>query len=125
LVATQNILSPEQIPLGMSLVAFSQSFGGSMFLAIAQTLFNYSLTEGLRTLAPSVDATTVIQAGASGFRDVVRPEELRGVREAYNLSFTREFDLAAVTYAVMFFSAWAMGWYSVKKKEILNRNTTA
>ncbi|KAE8365531.1 MFS general substrate transporter [Aspergillus caelatus] len=117
MVATQNILSPEQIPLGMSLVAFCQSFGGSMFLMFAQAIFSYSLVDGLKRFAPTVDIPTVIDAGAAGLRDVVQPGELPGVIKAYNLSFTREFYLAAVAYIAMIFSAWGMGWYSVKKQK--------
>ncbi|EFQ35394.1 major facilitator superfamily transporter [Colletotrichum graminicola] len=115
MVATQSALSPEQTPLGMSLVAFCQSFGGSVFLTFAQVIFSYSLVDGLKTFAPTVDIQTVIDAGAAGLRDVVRPEELAGVIEAYNLSFTREFHLAAAAYTAMIFSGWGMGWYSVKK----------
>lgn len=115
MVATQRVLSPEQIPLGMSLVAFCQSFGGSMFLTFAQVIFSHSLVDGLKKFAPTVDVQTVIDAGAAGLRDVVQPEELPGVIEAYNLSFTREFYFVAVAYVAMLGSGWGMGWYSVKK----------
>ncbi|KAK6063594.1 major facilitator superfamily transporter [Seiridium cupressi] len=115
MIATQRILSPEQIPLGMSLVAFCQSFGGSVFLTFAQVIFSYSLVDGLARFAPTVDIPTVIHAGAAGLRNVVQPKELPGVIEAYNLSFTREFYLAAVAYTMMLVSAWGMGWHSVRK----------
>ncbi|KAK3301208.1 major facilitator superfamily transporter [Chaetomium fimeti] len=115
MVATQRILSPEQIPLGMSLVAFCQSFGGSVFLTFAQVIFSHSLEDGLRRFAPTVDMQTLIDAGAAGLRKVVPPQELPGVIEAYNLSFTREFYLAAFAYTAVFFSAWGMGWHSLKK----------
>ncbi|KAF9884918.1 hypothetical protein FE257_000909 [Aspergillus nanangensis] len=115
MVATQNILSPEQIPLGMSLIAFCQSFGGSMFLVFAQVIFNHSLVGGLKRFAPTVDIPSVIDAGAAGLRNVVQPEELPGVIKAYNLGITREFYLAAVAYIAMIFSAWGMGWHSVKR----------
>jgi hypothetical protein len=117
MVATQNILSPEQIPLGISLIAFCQSFGGSMFLTFAQVIFSYSLLDGLRRFAPTVDIPKVIDAGAAGLRNVVQPEDLAGVIEAYNLSFTREFYLAAAAYSAMVLSAWGMGWHSVKKQK--------
>ena len=115
MVATQNILSPEQIPLGMSLIAFCQSFGGSIFLTFAQVIFSDSLVDGLNKFAPRVDINKVIDAGATGLRNIVQPEELPGVIEAYNLSFTREFYLAAAAYIAMIFSAWGMGCHSVKK----------
>ena len=117
MVATQNILSPEQIPLGMSLIAFCQSFGGSIFLTLAQVIFNGSLVDGLKRFAPTANINEVIDAGAAGLRNVVQPGELPGVIEAYNLSFTREFYLAAAAYVAMIFSAWGMGYHSVKKQK--------
>ena len=118
MVATQNILSPEQIPLGMSLIAFCQSFGGSIFLTFAQVIFNFSLADGLKRFAPTVDIDKVIDAGAAGLRNVVQPEGLPGAIEAYNLSFTREFYLAGAAYIAMIFSAWGMGCHSVKKQKV-------
>ncbi|KAF2120200.1 major facilitator superfamily transporter [Lophiotrema nucula] len=121
MVAVQNILEPEQIPLGMSLVAFCQSFGGSIFLTLAQTIFNGSLLSGLRRFAPTVDAQAVIDAGASGIREAVKPEEVAGVLQAYNLGISREFFLAGgASIGVLAFS-WGMGWHSVRRQKAEGR----
>lgn len=86
-----------------------------MFLTFAQVIFSHSLVDGLRRFAPTVDIQTLIDAGAAGLRKVVQPQELPGVIEAYNLSFTREFYLAGFAYMAVLFSAWGMGWHSLKK----------
>jgi hypothetical protein len=41
-------------PLGIALVVFSQTLGGAIFLAFAQTIFSHSLVTGLAEYAPTV-----------------------------------------------------------------------
>jgi hypothetical protein len=117
MVAIQNILPPEQNPVGMSLVVFSQTFGGSLFLTFAQTIFGHSLISGLKKYAPAVDPQTVITAGVTSIREAVKPEEIVGVVEAYNLAINHNFYLAAGASVGTFVFAWGMGWYSIKKKK--------
>lgn len=102
----------------MSLVAFTQTFGGTLFLTFAQTIFNRGLVDGLKRFAPTVNAQAVIDAGASGIRQVVKPDELGGVLEAYNLAINHNFYLAAAAGVATFIFCWGMGWHSVKKKNI-------
>ena len=89
-----------------------------MFLAFAQTIFSRGLVEGLKKFAPTVDAQSVIVAGASAFRQVVQPEQLEGVLQAYSLGIDRIFYLAAAGSVATFVFCWGMGWYSVKKKDV-------
>ena len=103
----------------MSLVAFSQTFGGTIFLTFAQTIFSRSLVDGLKTFAPTVDAQAVIVAGASGIRKVVKPDQVEGVVEAYNLVINRNFYLATGASIGTFVFCWGMGWRSVKKKKVV------
>ncbi|KAH8784717.1 efflux pump [Hyaloscypha finlandica] len=119
IVAIQNIVPPAQIPVGMSLVAFSQNFGGTIFLTFAQTIFSRSLIDGLKDYAPTVDAQAVIIAGASAIKRVVKPDQVQGVLEAYNLGVNRNFYLAAGASAGTFVFCWGMGWQSVKQKRIV------
>jgi hypothetical protein len=103
----------------MSLVAFCQTFGGTVFLTFAQTIFSRSLVDGLKKFAPTVDAPAVIAAGATAIRQVVKPDEVEGVLEAYNLGINRNFYLAAGAAVATFVFCWGMGWHSVKKKKVV------
>lgn len=124
MVAVQNILPREQIPLGMSLISFCQTFGGTLSLSLAQNVFTSSLREGLKTFAPLVDVEKVLDAGATGFRDVVRPGEVAGVIRAYDFGLRRIFYLAAALSVGCFVFAWGMGWYSVNAKSEPPKATT-
>ena len=102
----------------MSLASFCQTFGGTVFLTFAQTIFSRSLLDGLKEFAPTVSPEVMITAGATGIRQIVRPEELLGVLEADNLGIDRNFYLAAGAAASTFVLCWGMGWYSVKKEAV-------
>jgi hypothetical protein len=101
----------------MSLVVFSQTFGGTLFLTFAQTIFSHSLISGLKKYAPTVDPHTVITAGVTSIRKVLKPEEIVGVVDAYNLAINHEFYLAAGASVGAFLFSWGIGWHSIKKKK--------
>lgn len=103
----------------MSLIVFSQTFGGSLFLAFAQTIFSHSLVSGLKSYAPTVDAQIVIAAGATGIRHTVKPGEIMGVLEAYNVAINHCFYLAAGAAVGTFVFAWGMGWHRITKKKVV------
>lgn len=117
-VAVQNTLPQKQIPLAMSLLTFSQTLTGALFLTLADTVFTNSLQSLLRQDAPGVDPEAVIEAGAgaSGFRDLVTPAELANVLGAYAESVSRVFYMCAALAAACFVLSWAMGWVDVRKE---------
>jgi hypothetical protein len=63
----------------MAILTFSQTFGGSVFLAVASVIFSEGLKSQIPRYAPGVNPQQVIAAGATGFRDIVRGEDLKGV----------------------------------------------
>jgi hypothetical protein len=103
----------------MALIRFSQTFGGSMLLTFANTIFSHSLVSGLANYAPTVDAKRVIAAGATSVRKVVEPAHLMGVLEAYNKAINHCFYLAASAAVVTFVFSWGMGWKKVNVKKVM------
>jgi hypothetical protein len=101
----------------MSLIAFSQTFGGAIFLSFAQLIFSQGLNSGLAKYAPTVVSETVIVAGATAFRHVVTEQQLPGVVKAYSVAVSHTFYLATGCAAAWFCFSWGMGWYSIKKKK--------
>ena len=99
----------------MSLLIFSQTFGGALFLAFAQTVFNTGLSSQLARYAPSVSAAELQAAGATGIRKVVGNELLASVLKAYNGAVIRVFFLGAGAGAAAGVCCLGMGWRSIKK----------
>jgi len=119
IVAIQNALPREQVPVGMSVVMVSQTLGGALFLSFAQTIFANGLINTLVTSAPGVDPQTIIAAGAAGVRASVTPAQLPGVLVAYNKAINEDFYLAAGASTAVFMFAWGMGFKSVKKAKVV------
>ncbi|KAF1985121.1 MFS general substrate transporter [Aulographum hederae CBS 113979] len=117
IVAIQNNLPTSQVSLGMSLVTFFQTFGGALFLSVAQTIFSHELLSNLREYSPSTDAQAVITAGAASFRDVITPEEVPSVLRAYNDAIKHDFYLLTGVSCAMILFIWGMGWVDIRKKK--------
>ncbi|KAF2761484.1 putative MFS multidrug transporter [Pseudovirgaria hyperparasitica] len=116
LIAVQSTVLPQQLPIAMALVIFSQSFGAAMMLSFAETIYSNSFKTLIAKYAPLVNAWSVIDAGATMFRSIVPGTELRGVLTAYAESIDRVFYLAAGMGVGCFFFAAGMGWKTLKKK---------
>lgn len=114
LVAIQNLLAPAQIPVAMSLLMFSSTIGGALFLSFANTIFSNSL----RSLLPaSVNLERVLNAGAYGVRNVVPKSELAGVLRAYAKSVDNVFVMCTALAVACFAFSWFMGWDDIREKK--------
>jgi hypothetical protein len=118
-VAVQTSLPPEQVPVALAIVAFAQFFGGAIFVAIAQTVFQNVLISELSTLAPEIDAQALLLAGSGAVRDTVAPEILPVVLESFNKAIISVFYLAAGTSTLAFLVSWGIPWINVKGKNLM------
>jgi hypothetical protein len=101
----------------MSLVIFTQTFGGSLALTIAQLIFNSRLKAAIPMFAPTADVERIVNAGATAFSSVVTLEELPGVLNSYAYALNRTFYVAVGASAGTFLFAWGMGWRKVQQKK--------
>lgn len=99
----------------MAVLIFTQTLGGSLFLAFSQTAFTSSLGRALKTFAPDIDVKTLLIAGASGIREVVPQGSLTGVLLAYNQALNHVFNITAGAASASFLFCWGIGFKNVKK----------
>ncbi|KAJ2901032.1 putative MFS multidrug transporter [Zalerion maritima] len=117
MIAIQAALPPSEIPTGTALLIFSQSMGTSIFLTVANTILNQSLSSQLHTHAPDVDADAILAGGATAFREFVDEEDLPGVLTAYANSVGRTFYLTVGAGAAAFCFGWGMGFLDIREKK--------
>jgi MFS family permease len=104
ILTVQVVLSsrPQQIPIGISLVAFFQYFGGSVFQSIALAVFQNRLIKAL-TYDVELDQNQVVMllnAGSGGIREAVNrvfPDKMAVVLGAYNKAITTVFVSALIS----------------------------
>lgn len=112
-----SILPQNDIPTGTSISVFIQFFGGAIFLAIGENIFVSRLVSALHTYAPTLDASTVVAAGAEGLRRVVAMEDpaaLVSALHAYDIAITSTFYLCVAGSCAAFLFAFGVEWKSVK-----------
>ncbi|KAJ5628271.1 hypothetical protein N7490_010499 [Penicillium lividum] len=113
-IAVQTCLAPVDVPVGASLLMFSQQLNGAIFVSIAQTLFSNFLKENLEAV-PGINAAQIIKAGATALREYVPASKLSAVLSEYSNAITKTFILAIVMACLSLGPALAMEWKSVKK----------
>lgn len=117
LIAVQNTLSPAMISISMSLLSFSQTFGGAVFLTLGATVFTNSLSTELAIYANGVSPEAVIAAGGTGIRQLITdPTQLAGILVAYSKSIDHVFYLSVGCSCACFLCAWGMGWKDIRKQ---------
>ncbi|KAL5000008.1 major facilitator superfamily domain-containing protein [Aspergillus recurvatus] len=117
LLAVQNGVAPDDLSTAMAILTFSQTFGGSVFLAVASVIFSEGLKAQIPRYAPDVDLQQVIAAGATGFRDVVPDEDLGGVLSGYSGAIDWVFYLVAGLAVAQFVASCGIGWVDIRPKE--------
>ncbi|THC94946.1 hypothetical protein EYZ11_005585 [Aspergillus tanneri] len=115
MVAVQNAVVAEDVSPAMAILTFSQTFGGAIFLAIAEVIFAEGLREKIPKYAPTADTAEVIAAGARRFRSILNEEQLAGVLKAYSKSIGEIFYMAIALGGIALLVTFGIGWKNIKK----------
>lgn len=112
-IAAQTVLSKSDAPVGITLVAFIQFLGGTIFVTVSQVLLESRLIKGLDGKV-ALDASAISSGGATSLRSEVPAAELPFVLQVYNDSLTDVWYLALALACLIFLSSWGFEWRSVK-----------
>ncbi|MCJ1396364.1 MFS sugar transporter [Xylographa bjoerkii] len=118
IIAIQTVLRLEDVPVGTSVILFSQTLGGAIFVSVAQSIFTNKLLSGIIATVPSVDPALVLATGATSLQSAVSPKDLPGVLLAYNGALDQVFYIAVAMATLSTFGALGMEWKSVKGKKV-------
>ncbi|KAI1416523.1 MFS general substrate transporter [Hypoxylon sp. FL1857] len=118
-LVVQNVAPKELVPQATSCVQFFQNLGGALFIAVAQTVFQNGLIEGLRDNAPRLDPALFIHSGASEIRQVLavvhQEEALDAVLESYMLGLRQTYYISAAAAAAAFVVTLGLQWRKIEK----------
>lgn len=116
LVTVQTVLPLADIPTGTAMVIFSQTFGGSLAVSVAQNVFANQLIHQLMTQGIGLDPNAILHLGATDLEDKIPQNLLHGVQTAYNAALTETWYVAVALAALSIF-AWRVEWRSVKENK--------
>ncbi|KAI1857640.1 hypothetical protein JX265_011055 [Neoarthrinium moseri] len=115
-LAAQTVLPNRDVPIGSSLMFFSQLLGGAIFISVGENVLNTQLVERLSSL-PNFNIGLVINNGATTLSSSVPPELLGAVLSAYNESLRKVFQIGLIMCCLTILGSIAMEWRSVKEKK--------
>ncbi|CAM1503053.1 Fc.00g078290.m01.CDS01 [Cosmosporella sp. VM-42] len=116
IIAIQANTDPTITSIATAVLVFSQTFGGAVFITVANVIFNNKLKDELVSRLPHLSADAIIAAGATGLRDAVSTEDLPGALAAYAKGVDSTFYLAVAASICMFLAAFGTGWKDIRKK---------
>ncbi|KAJ5595555.1 uncharacterized protein N7459_001763 [Penicillium hispanicum] len=118
MIVAQTALKVEDVPSGTAIMMFAQTLGGSIFLSVAQNVFQNQLFKNLAIYAPNADASKLVAAGATLLRHVVSGPALQKVLAAYNQAVTETYYVAVAMGALSLVGPIFIEWLSVKGTKI-------
>lgn len=114
IITVQAVLPLKDIPVGTAMAAFFMNFGGSLFVSVAQNVFNNRLGAELVKYTTGIDPSIIIHVGATDLKNVVPANQLAGVLTAYNASLTQTWYIAVAMCCLTAIPACFVEWKSVK-----------
>ena len=114
--AVQTVLPAEDIPLGLSVMLFAQSFGPAVALAIAQVLFTNQLSSNLSGLVPGLSRANIENNGLTEIVMSVSPAKIREVLARVDESLIQTWYLVVGLACATMVGSLLTEWRSVKSR---------
>jgi hypothetical protein len=118
LIAVQTVLPIADVPVGTAVIMFTQTFGGALFVSVAQNVFTNRLLAGLMEVAQGFDANLILKLGATSLTEAVPEQFLPGVLVAYNRALTQTWYVSVAMACLTALGTAGLEWKSVKGKKI-------
>ncbi|KAJ4012401.1 hypothetical protein NW752_008078 [Fusarium irregulare] len=112
--AVQTVLPAEDVPLGLSIMLFAQSFGPAVAVPIAQVLFTNQLSTNLESLVPSLSQGNITNSGLTEMVASVTPSETGAVLIAINKSLGQTWYFVVGLASTAIVGSLMTEWKSVK-----------
>ncbi|RYP11045.1 hypothetical protein DL765_007921 [Monosporascus sp. GIB2] len=109
ILAVQVVLGEADVPTGLVMVMLFQCLGGALAPSVGQNLFTDKLLRNLGEVQ-GIDGAAVVAAGGREFREIVPPELIDEVIDAFSSALRNVFWVALATPVLAWTVSWAMEW---------------
>ncbi|TKX25777.1 MFS transporter-like protein 32 [Elsinoe australis] len=117
LIAVQTALPDRQVSEGTAIITFIQAFGGTIFISVAQNVFNNQLLSNVLARNIPINPAALLSEGATQLAELAPEGFFELLREAYNAALTQTFYVTVATAALSTIGAAFIPWLSVKKEK--------
>ncbi|KAL2197860.1 major facilitator superfamily-domain-containing protein [Corynascus similis CBS 632.67] len=120
-LVVQNNVPHEWIPQATACVQFFQAMGGAIFIAVAQSVFQNGLAEGIERGAPGLSPQIFINSGASEIPQVLErmgaSRYLIPVLTAYLDGLRNSYYITVACSGAAFLAACGLSWKKIQKRK--------
>lgn len=120
IIATQAVVSPEDLSSATAMVLFVQTIGGAFFVSAGESAFANTIIGKLPQYVPSLEPHSVLHVGVSNIRAVYPPELVPGIVNAFLDGLRVDYAIAiagvGISFLVSFASPWP--WKNLKGKVV-------
>lgn len=117
LLVSSVAVHTDDTAMTVSILTFTQTLSGAIFLPVAQSVFQNLLSANLRSVLPGDDAALIVESGATGFRKHLTASQLPWALRAYNKAISQTFYVAVAMASASTFGPVFMEWLSLKSKD--------
>jgi hypothetical protein len=121
LLAVQAVLDIEDVPIGTVCIIFFQTLGGTLFVAVAQTVFQNGVVRAAKELVPDIDPALVLATGATQLRaalaNIGKEDELPEVLKAYMVGLKDTFRVSVGLTSAAVLAAVFVEWKSINSEK--------
>lgn len=114
-LAAQTVLPTKDVPVGTSLMFFSQILGASIFVSVGENVLGNQLVKRLTGL-PGFDPSSVTSGGATSLIQNLPASVRSSAVGAYNESLRQVFLIGLVMSCLTMIGTAGLEWKSVKKE---------
>lgn len=107
----QTTLPEKDVAIGVGIVFFAQTFGGALFVSVAQAVFLENISKALKTIAPNLDPQSVLNSASAGSAQT--SPELQAV---YAPAIKNALRVGMILATVSSLGALLYDWKSLKAK---------
>ena len=116
-MAVQTVVSLDELPVATAITLFSSQTGAAIFLTVAQAAILSELLPRMQTFNPAISKKDLVQAGATGLKDLVERSRISEVLDAYADSVASAFYVAAAIMAAAAVVAFGVEWKRLKRND--------
>lgn len=114
-MAAQTVLPRNEVSIGASLMFFSQTLFGAIFVSVGQNVLDGQLARRIANIS-SITPQQIKDAGVTGLLNMIPSQYHDRALEAYNSSIRVCFQVALIMACLAILGALVMEWRSVKKQ---------
>lgn len=110
----QTLLPVADVPIGVTLITLVQNLSASVFVAVAQSIFNGEMRSGLAPLVPASDASDILGSDLASIIAALPPDSQEQALTAISNSIVKTFYVSLALSAVSVVGV-GVKWVSMKK----------